>query len=517
MAQYITRYLRLNNAANFKETFDTDTDNNLYVFVGKTYDWETGSAPTLQDSDKDTVHDIWKDVVHAARVVENDIEHVVPRYDWSSGQIYNHFVHDNATLYSNTTPFYVRTSVDNVYKCIANNGQSTVEPTGTSTEEFTTSDGYTWKFMYGYNSALKTKFETIDYIPVTIETNPIIPQYDVQETAVVGDIKQIQILESGNNYITDTGNISAISTDNYYITLDGSASNSTNAYRNYSIFISSGTGAGQIRKITEYNGTTKTVRLESPFTVTPTLSSIYIVSPTVEIKGNGADAIARSVVDTNGTDIDSIVMISKGSEYTQATATIVGETGENATLNPIISPPGGHGSNAIHELNGINIMIDKSIAFDEGNAGKTVDNDFRFYGLVKNPLLSSNGALAQGDVYGQTTNLTLVNVTNDGKFTKDEQIYFVNSSDITSNVVQFANTNASNTAGVLSTTNANNGLFTVGASIKGSSSGTEAVISKIENGEFKLSRGDVLFIDNFDAGVDRDALQRENFKVTLKF
>ena len=463
MAQYITRYLRLNNAANFKETFDTDTDNNLYVFVGKTYDWETGSAPALQDSDKDTVHDIWKDVVHAVRVVENDIEHVVPRYDWTSGQIYNHFVHDNATLYSNTTPFYVRTSVDNVYKCIANNGQSTVEPTGTSTEEFTTSDGYTWKFMYGYNSALKTKFETIDYIPVKLETNSIIPQYDVQQTAVIGDIKQIQVLENGNNYITDTGNISAISTDKYYITLDGSASGTTNAYLNYSIFISNGTGAGQIRKITEYNGATKTLRLESPFTVTPTLLSTYIVSPTVEIKGNGIDAIARSVVDTNGTNIDSIVMISKGSEYTQASATIVGNTGENATLNPIISPPGGHGSNAIHELNGINIMIDKSVAFDEGNAGKTVDNDFRFYGLVKNPLLSSNGALAQGDVYGQTTNLTLVNVTNDGKFTKDEQIYFVNSSDITSNVVQFANTNASNTAGVLSTTNANNGLFTVGS------------------------------------------------------
>jgi hypothetical protein len=517
MAQYITRYLRLNNAANFKETFNTDTDNNLYVFVGKTYDWETGSAPTLQDSDKDTVHDIWKDIGYATRIVENDIEHVIPRYDWVSGQTYNYFVHDKATLYANTIPFYVRTSTDNVYKCIANNGQSTVEPIGISTEEFTTSDGYTWKFMYGYNSALKAKFETIDYIPVTIETNPVISQYDVQETAVVGDIKQIQISESGNNYITDTGNISAISTDRYYITLDGSASDSTSAYLNYSIFLSGGIGAGQIRKITEYNGTTRTLRLENPFTITPTLLSTYIISPTVEIKGNGTDAIARSVVDTNGTDIDSIIMISKGSEYTQATATVVGNTGENAILNPIISPSGGHGSNAIHELNGINIMIDKSIAFDEGNAGKTVDNDFRFYGLVKNPLLSSNGAIAQGDVYGQTINFSLVNVTNDGKFTKDEQIYFVNSDDITSNVVQFANTNASNTAGILSTTNANNGLFIVGASVKGSSSGTEAVISKIENGEFKLSRGDVLFIDNFDVGVDRNALQRENFKVTLKF
>lgn len=517
MAQYITRYLRLNNAESFKETFDTDTDNNLYVFVGKTYDWETGSAPTLQDSDKDTVHDIWKDVVHAARVVESDIEHVIPRYDWSSGQIYNHFVHDNQTLYSNTTPYYVRTASDNVYKCIANNGQSTVEPTGTSTEDFSTSDGYTWKFMYNYNSALKTKFETINYIPVKIETNSLIPQYDVQEAAVIGDIKQIQVLESGNNYIADTGNISAISADGYYITLDGSASDITNSYKDYSIFISSGTGAGQIRKITEYNGTTKTLKVETTFTVTPTLTSTYIVSPTVEIKGNGADAIARSVVDTNGTDIDSIVMVSKGSEYTQAVATIIGNTGEDATLNAILSPPGGHGSNAVHELNGINIMIDANIDFDEAGAGKTVDNDFRFYGLVKNPLLSSNGALAEGDVYSQTKNLTLVNVTNDGKFTKDEQIYFVNSSDITSNVVQFANTNASNTAGVLSTTNANNGLFTVGASIKGSSSGTEAVISKIENGEFKLSRGDVLFIDNFDTAVDRNALQRENFKVTLKF
>jgi hypothetical protein len=515
MSKYLTRYMRLNNAENFKYNFDSNSDDNLFIFVGKTYGWDNGTAPALMDTDKDAIHDIWKDIVHLRRIVNNDIHHVIDRYDWMSGAMYNHFVHDDETLYANTTSFYVKAS-DNVYKCIANNGASTIQPTGTLSDSFSTADGYIWKFMYNIDSNLQTKFMTNNYLPVQIETNPMLPQYDIQQNAIFGDIQKIQIVEQGTGYVTDAGNISVVSADGYYITLDGSASNISSTYNDYSIFISSGVGAGQIKKITQYNGNTKTIKLESPFSVTPTATSMYIVSPSVVIKGNGINALARTVVDTNGTNIDTIIMVSAGTNYTIATATVIGSTGSGAILNPIISPPNGHGYNAIHELNGINIMIDKNIEF----GGKAVDNDFRFYGIVKNPILTSNNSLAiddlaEGDIYSQTEKLTVVNV--DGEFTKDEQIYFINSSDITANVVQFANTNGANTAGVVSITNANNGAFVIGANIKGSSSGTTGVITNIEKGELKISKGTVLFIENFDTEVTRDPSQRENFKITLKF
>jgi hypothetical protein len=69
----------------------------------------------------------------------------------------------------------------------------------------------------------------------------------------------------------------------------------------------------------------------------------------------------------------------------------------------------------------------------------------------------------------------------------------------------------------VSITNANNGAFVIGANIKGSSSGTTGVITNIEKGELKISKGTVLFIENFDTEVTRDPSQRENFKITLKF
>lgn len=68
-----------------------------------------------------------------------------------------------------TATFYVMTDVFNVYKCIYNNkgAASTVQPTGTSTNNITTADGYIWKFMYNVPPALRNKFLTTAYMPVT--------------------------------------------------------------------------------------------------------------------------------------------------------------------------------------------------------------------------------------------------------------------------------------------------------------------------------------------------------------
>ena len=63
-------------------------------------------------------------------------------------------------MFAVSTRMYVLSSANNVYKCMNNNagGTSTVEPSGTSTSEFTTADSYVWKYMYTLSTTQITNF-----------------------------------------------------------------------------------------------------------------------------------------------------------------------------------------------------------------------------------------------------------------------------------------------------------------------------------------------------------------------
>lgn len=94
--------------------------------------------------------------------------------------------------------FYVLTDIFNVYKCIDNNGgvASTTKPTGTSTGTFTTADGYIWKFMYNIPAALRNKFLTTAYMPVT---RSLKNQY-----YSAGEIISVNIVDGGTGYTSPT-------------------------------------------------------------------------------------------------------------------------------------------------------------------------------------------------------------------------------------------------------------------------------------------------------------------------
>lgn len=106
----------------------------------------------------------------------SDVSFVIPRYNWVANTVYDMYDDVYSENYPSATgalsleasKFYVLTASNNVYKCISNNydARSTVEPTGTSTNDFTTADGYIWKFMYNIPVGLQNKFYTWDYIPV---------------------------------------------------------------------------------------------------------------------------------------------------------------------------------------------------------------------------------------------------------------------------------------------------------------------------------------------------------------
>ena len=78
---------------------------------------------------------------------------------------------------------------------MSNNGgiASTVEPTGTANAEYSTGDGYWWKYMYTLTTAQITDFLTADFMPVTTNST-------VSTAAIDGEIRQYKVMRGGAGY-----------------------------------------------------------------------------------------------------------------------------------------------------------------------------------------------------------------------------------------------------------------------------------------------------------------------------
>jgi hypothetical protein len=121
--------------------------------------------------------------------------------------------------------FYVRNSVDQVFKCLYNNFSvaSTVMPQisidGNLPENpyIQTSDGYKWKYMYSIPAGLKEKFFTNQWMPV-------IPESVVVNSAVAGRLDIFKIYDGGTGYL---GGSSSSSASIVNVTGDGSSANLT--------------------------------------------------------------------------------------------------------------------------------------------------------------------------------------------------------------------------------------------------------------------------------------------------
>lgn len=151
-----------------------------YYFLGKTLQWEGTGSDFVPSTPEDTYQyelQTRNEMILVKQIQATDVAFVIPRYQWASGFVYD--MYDDT--YSSTTPansgavrledsiFYTVTNEFNVYKCISNNYNkpSTVQPTGTSSTQFTTADGYIWKFMYTIPIALRNRFLTAQFIPIT--------------------------------------------------------------------------------------------------------------------------------------------------------------------------------------------------------------------------------------------------------------------------------------------------------------------------------------------------------------
>lgn len=268
MNSLLTINHRVDEASSFIDSVKS-TESTYYIFTARPQPW-TNAAGGVDDTAIEIANNsvtqvelnIYRDLLYGKLIGNTDVIHVVPRYTWAANTIYANYDQEDANLYSKN--FYVVTTDNNdqynVFKCIDNNGNSSsiVKPALQSTTgTFNTGDGYTWKFMYTITDAANGKFTSATFIPVLSNT-------DIISGAVPGTIDVLRLANGGTGYsVYETGFLESI-IDNNSVKLPASASALNNYYANSSIYLSSGFGAGQVREISSYTGSTRTAILSTP-------------------------------------------------------------------------------------------------------------------------------------------------------------------------------------------------------------------------------------------------------------
>lgn len=267
----LTNHYKTELVNNFITSLE-DSKNSYYVFVGRSEPWlnangdvDENAIPPANTSVNQVELDVYREIVYGKILTPSDVIHMAKRYNWANGTTYARYDNADANLYSKA--YYIITDTREVYKCIHNgygpsttNGvPSTFKPSVTQTAgNFQTPDGYIWKYMFTVNSDDYDRFQTNNYFPVT-------PNTEVKNNAVPGTIDNMILLNGGNNYqVYETGFIKNF-VNNYVIELGANSSAVDNYYTDSTIYLKTGFGSGQIRRISSYSGTNRLLSVDLAF------------------------------------------------------------------------------------------------------------------------------------------------------------------------------------------------------------------------------------------------------------
>ena len=223
----------------------------------------------------------------------------------------------------------------------------------------------------------------------------------------------------------------------------------------------------------------------------------YGSAPAVTITGDGTGATANSTI--AGGIVTAVTITNPGTGYTRASVAFASGA---ATATAIISPKGGHGSNAVEELGGKYVMINTRLDGTESNTITTA-NEFRQVGIVRDPYLYGTTTRAIASSYRQTFRYQLSGVS--GTFNSDE---VVTSGSNTASLVEFSSP-------YLYTTLPGNLPFANSASVSGAG-GATATIAAIVTPGLQPYTGDILYVEN-RVPISRASDQIEDIKLIIQF
>jgi hypothetical protein len=399
-------------------------NSSFYVFAAKHTPYLNGSDQIIPDpveTIKGGVSQVYDDMIFGKRVQSTDVAMMASRYDWTSNTVFEMYDDTNANLHSSN--FYACVNVgsySNIYKCLYNNGDSPslTEPSGSDELPFLTpEDGYLWKYMCTANDYIVSKFSTNDFIPIIENTT-------ITATAISGAIDVIAIDDSGGGY--DNYLISSFESteqikvggDPHLYDLGANSQPTADFYNGCLLLLTSGSAKNEYRLITDYyiSSGRRIAVLESPFDNDVSVTDTFEIYPNVYVFDTSnqktSNCIARAIINPTGNVVSYVDIVQRGANYRSATAFIEVDSSvpvtANASLRPIMPPPGGHGADVFKELGAKNIGI--SVKFVENESPFTIENDYRTIGLLKDPLFAN-------------VNIVTDESTGIGSFTVGESIY----------------------------------------------------------------------------------------------
>lgn len=143
---------------------------------------------------------------------------------------------------------------------VSKNGASNVESAGSVTE--------VGHGLY-YYAATSDEVDTLGFLALTVLRDDVAMTYGVAQVIAAASSLGAPVIRSG------TAQAGGAST----LTLDASASGTTDFYKHALAFLRSGTGAGQARLVASYNGTTKVATIEPAWAAIPDSTTVFDLLP----------------------------------------------------------------------------------------------------------------------------------------------------------------------------------------------------------------------------------------------
>ena len=385
------------------------------------YRYATEDVPPLPLDNQREKRNLYDELIAAKRITDTFARTVIRRYNWDlvanpkydmwkpdysatpggGGQIGKQTATGQNSIAD--AKFYVMNSNYEVFKCLYN-GEDPSNTTGQgATEEPTTAGGnynsstglytettgakYIWKYMYTISTDDVLKFLSSDFLPIVLASNA--SRQAVAAAAVDGAADVVLIEDAGAGLPASQTLYTAIQGD--------------------------GTG-GKVKFVTDGSGT--------------------ITSAEIEARGSGYTY--------------ANVLLGNGNLFSNAglSSAVTTNSGYTGSLEIILPPEGGHGSDHETELNGKRVMTNIRLTYAEGSGDFPVDNDFRRIGIIADPFNWGTTTFSTAETLSGLKSLKITGATAD--FAVDEKItQTVAGGTAYGTVVSWTLDSGSTTAGVL--------------------------------------------------------------------
>jgi hypothetical protein len=583
MAAIVSNNFRSLNAKGFIEDVRSE-QSNIYIGVGKTTAWQD-STPDFQDfTDSqaplpvDTIDDVNEaraNMIGMKLLKNNEVSHVIPRYDWTAGVVYTPWDSDDPNIYENSeNPFYVLTKDFKVYKCIDRQSSTTPAsdvPVKVQAAPFETADGYKWKYMYTIIATDSEKFLTRSYMPVKTLTISTTAKAGVSATFANNAERTIELLNE-NPKITVGQKVTVASLDSgsfgnvpVVTAISGkfvTISASSNAYTTQASTVFTFGDFEDTNPLYDQQQAQKNSislaggidRIEVTDSGAGYTDNEATIAAQINIIGDGINAAVSSSASVikSGNSISRIIPSNSGTNYSVGQVSIINSAltaGSGFAARAVIPPPSGHGVDPVAELGGFYIAVNTQISgVDDIDIAN--NQDFRQITILKNPTVGT-GAAEKVETKAEAS----ARGNNRGTFRATKFLsYDTNNSNVQQAVTSMSNllangndvllkgsSDAASSQGVIPRAYATNVDLTAGKiyyaqnSLTGYNSfpATDAIfysnsaaptgtVSGItltsSNGttDFNKQSGEILFIENRDP-IQRSSTQIEDIKLILEF